>query len=172
MRVSPSRTKEERHAYKNPAVAWSEIRNPVQSYAPDACGGGTPSSTTAEVVSRAAPPLRSADCATRTRIANRVEQKKPHLLMQSRGQSASTLCSDNREEIPIASARRQRAAKRGASRQAAAQTRSAEATCSDATGPMSFPGASQPHIQTAAVRSLISLSYLEYNGSYLRRRGC
>ena len=123
----------------------------MRSYAPDACGGGTPSSTTAEVVSRAAPPLRSVDCATRTRIANRVEQKKPHLLMQSTGQSASTLCSDNREEIPIASARRQRAAKRGASRQAAAQTRSAEATCSDATGPMSLSGASQPHIQTAAV---------------------
>ena len=71
----------------------------------------------------------------------------PHMLMQSNGQSASTLCSDRRETRPIASASRQRAATRGASRDAAAQMREAHATRSDTTTPMRFPVAPIPHIR-------------------------
>ena len=93
-------------------------------------------------------PLCSVDFATRNRIANLVEQYVPHMLMQSNGQSTSTLCSDRRETRPIASARRQRAATRGASRDAAAQMREAHATRSDTTTPMRFPVAPIPHIRT------------------------
>ena len=46
-------------------------------------------------------PLCSVDFATRNRIANLVEQYVPHMLMQSNGQSTSTLCSDRRETRAI-----------------------------------------------------------------------
>jgi len=107
----------------------------------------TPSSLTLLEVSSLDAPLCSVDFATRNRIANLVEQYVPHMLMQSNGQSTSTLCSDRRETRPIASASRQRAATRGASRDAAAQMREAHATRSDTTPPMPLSVASIPHIR-------------------------
>jgi len=107
-----------------------------------------PSSLTLPEVSSLDAPLCSVDFATRNRIANLVEQYVPHMLMQSNGQSTSTLCSDRRETRPIASARRQRAATRGASRDAAAQMREAHATRSDTTTPMRLSVASIPHISS------------------------